>query len=303
MRCFHPLTAYQLESGDVVFSEREGVARNLTLRCGQCIGCKLERSRQWAVRCVHESQMHEFNSFITLTYDDKHLRLDRSLDYPDFQRFMKRLRFHFWYAPIRFFMAGEYGESFDRPHFHACIFGVMFSDRQYARDLPSGFRLYRSPTLEALWPFGFSSVADVTMESAAYVARYVCKKVTGPGGDAHYLSAHVDDCTGEVVCREPEFCRMSLKPGIGAPWFDKYKREVFPRDYVVVGGQKLRPPKYYDKLLALSPQDFPDATELDIQYSRYLMAQSMGADGSPERLEVLEAVAKARLSHKVRSLK
>lgn len=300
MRCFHPIDAWQSEKGArPVFVDNGGI--RLTLRCGQCIGCRLNRSRQWAIRCVHERQMHANSSFITLTYDQSHVRLDGSLEYRDFQLFLKRLRHQFWYVPIRFFMAGEYGEDFSRPHFHACIFGVMFSDRRFHKSLSSGFKLYRSPTLEKLWPFGFSSVGDVTAESAGYVARYVVKKVTGPGGASHYLSDHVDDLTGEVVVREPEFCRMSLKPGIGAPWFAKYGHEVFPRDYVVVGGQKVRPPKFYDKLLAAS-SDFPLATPLDVEYSRYLLASEMESDNGPERLAVQEAVAKARLSFKKRSI-
>ena len=48
---------------------------NKRLSCGQCIGCRLESSRQWAIRCVLESKLYdsELNWFMTLTYDDAHL--------------------------------------------------------------------------------------------------------------------------------------------------------------------------------------------------------------------------------------
>ena len=92
--CFHPLDAWQCSNGDVVFTDnlaRNDVIRRLSLPCGRCVGCRLERSRQWAVRCMHEASMHMFNSFVTLTYDD-HLPEYNSLNYKHFQDFMKRLR-------------------------------------------------------------------------------------------------------------------------------------------------------------------------------------------------------------------
>lgn len=293
MACFHPISAWQLEDGTVVFVERSSVARSLTLPCGQCVGCRLERSRQWAVRCVHESQMHDFSVFVTLTYDNDHLR-SSSLIYRDFQLFMKRLRKA--KGPVRFYMCGEYGEGGSRPHFHACLFGVFFEDREVLKVLPSGSTLYTSEELKRLWPFGFSSIGDVTFESAAYVARYVMKKVTGSGAADHYLS--VSAATGEVVERVPEFNRMSLKPGIGAKWFEKYAREVYPRDFVVLNGVKMKPPKYYDKVLEKT--DLGKAA--DVEFGRLQRMATAEYDNSPERLKVREVVTKSRLSFKKRSI-
>lgn len=90
MACFHPMVAYQCADGTVVFTERQNMppVRTLTLPCGQCVGCRLERSRQWAVRCMNEAQMHKKNCFVTLTYKEA----SKSLRYRDFQLFMKRLR-------------------------------------------------------------------------------------------------------------------------------------------------------------------------------------------------------------------
>lgn len=296
MACFHPLSAWQTDSGEVVFAERGKIRRSLTLPCGQCIGCRLERSRQWAVRCMHENSMHKDSCFITLTYDDDHVPTDYSLDYRVFQKFMKRLRK--LKGPCRFFMCGEYGEQFSRPHFHACLFGCFFDDREPFRLLDSGCKVYTSKTLERLWPFGFSSIGDVTFESAAYVARYVMKKVTGPLADEHYRI--INYATGEFVDRVPEFCQMSLKPGIGATWFEKYKREVFPRDRVVVNGVETRVPKYYDKLLAEEPTLMSD----EIEFKRYVKSlELLASESSPERLRVREQVTLARVNHLKRGLK
>lgn len=280
--------------GGIVFAARRGmdVRREVVLPCGQCVGCKLERSRQWAVRCTHEAQMFDVNSFVTLTYDEEHVPEDHGLHYREFQLFMKRLRKTGRKA--RFFMCGEYGGVNGRPHFHACLFGVSFPDRVFYRELGSGSKIYTSAELSRLWPCGFSSVGDVTFESAAYVARYVLKKV---GNDVERLGV-LDMSTGELQLRASEFVRMSLKPGIGFEWFKKYLAEVYPRDFVIVRGMKCKPPRYYDKLLESESDTKFDSVELD----RFVRAMAAVADGTPERLSVREAVCKARLAFKVRSL-
>lgn len=288
MACFSPLLAWQLDGGEIVFCERGKIKRELNLPCGQCIGCRLDRSRQWAVRCVHESQLHGSNVFVTLTYSDDFLPTDLSLHYRDFQLFMKRLR---KVKPgVRFYMCGEYGELGSRPHFHACLFNCFFDDRVLFSHLSSGSDIYTSAELEKLWPFGFCSVGDVTFESAAYVARYVMKKVTGPRADAHY--ERVDYATGEIKQASPEFNRMSLKPGIGGDWFRKFRSDVYERDYVVVNGVKMKPPKYYDKLL----QAASDFSSDYIEFLRSEKARKLAPDNTPERLVVRETVARARLA-------
>ena len=80
MPCYHPIQAwrsrYVNSNGkyNVVFNiQSADTSAPLTIPCGRCIGCRLERSRQWAMRCVHEAEMHDENVFVTLTYDDDHL--------------------------------------------------------------------------------------------------------------------------------------------------------------------------------------------------------------------------------------
>ena len=233
----------KLGKRSIVFNPRFGLTdRPISVPCGQCIGCRLERSRQWAVRCVHEASLYENNCFLTLTYDDAHLPSDLSLNLVHFQNFMKRLRKRYGKG-IRFFHCGEYGENFGRPHYHAIIFNFDLPDRVLwsQRD---GVNLYSSDILRSLWPYGFSSVGDVTFESAAYVARYVIKKVTGANADDHY--SFVDELTGQVFTRCPEYTTMSRRPGIGKGWIDKFLPDVFPGDFVVINGVKCRPPRFYD---------------------------------------------------------
>lgn len=335
MACYSPLTAWRPDQGGPLLWKESPNSREIEIACGQCVGCRLERSRQWAVRCIHEAQMHEVSSFITLTYDNDHVPKDSSLRYSDFQEFMRSLRDRLRYASskqklasvpkstktsgagetalsfsrvrssavpprnlgVRYFVAGEYGDNTSRPHYHALLFGVGFPDRELYRSMPSGSKLYTSKWLADLWPKGFSSVGDVTFESAAYVARYVLKKITGARADEHYKCFDPD--TGEVFWREPEFCHMSLKPAIGATWFEKFGRASCERDYVVVRGIKMRPPKYYDKL-------FDTVDGFSAEYRDFLRAErglKRSADNTASRLRVREECAKARLAFKKRTLK
>lgn len=293
MDCYKPLTAFRTAHGEVVWAERGDVVRTLSLPCGQCIGCRLERSRQWAVRVMHESQMHDDSCFVTLTYEDA----PQGLVYSDFQKFIKRLRRMVSPVRVRFFACGEYGDG-GRPHFHCAIFGYAFrSDRVHFKNTGGGFGVDRSPALERLWPFGFSSVGELTFESAAYIARYVTKKISvSDRSHPEWLRAwrekyeRVDRDTGVISNIEPEFVHMSLKPGIGATWFEKFGSEVFPLDRVVMRGVPMKPPRFYDVLFGRT--DRPVLQE--IKAARVERAVARG-DQSPERLAVKEQVTSARL--------
>lgn len=257
--------------------------------CGRCIGCRLERSRQWAVRCLNEASLHEDNCFITLTYDDEHIPSDNSLNKEHHQKFMKRLRFKYRQKKIRFFHCGEYGDESDRPHYHTLLFNHDFEDKELYADRESG-RHYVSESLNKLWPYGFSVIGDVTFESAAYVARYCLKKINGDDAEEHYKS--LNPYTGELTQIEPEYCNMSLKPGIGQGWFSQFAEDIYPDDFQVVRGQKMKPPKYYNGLLEKLDETMHEAVRL----KRLEFAKKNSSENTPQRLAVREKVAKAKLT-------
>lgn len=298
MACFHPITAWYSKfknpSGkrSLVFNPKFAEQRDdpIDIACGQCVGCRLERSRQWAIRCVHEASLYESNCFITLTFSPDALQQrenEWSLDVRDYQLFMKRLRKKYG-SKIRFFHCGEYGEKHKRPHYHACLFNFDFPDKKLWRTV-NGNNLYISESLCDLWPYGFSTIGDVTFESAAYVSRYIMKKVTGSAADEHYH--WVDEETGETKPLKPEYTTMSRRPGIGKGWFDKYESDVFPDDFVVINGKKMRPPKYYDSLLEQTrPFEFDY-----IKDQRKIKALDFQDNNTHDRLEVREKVQLARL--------
>lgn len=208
---------------------------------------------------------------------------------------MKRLRKKHG-AGIRFFHCGEYGENFGRPHYHAILFNFDFADKVLWKQTGRGDRLYISDDLSSLWPFGYSTIGDVTFESAAYVARYVLKKVTGDAASSHYT--WIDPETGEVFERKPEYCTMSRRPGIGKNWYEKFKDDVYPSDFMVSRGVKMRPPKYFDSLYEA---EFPDDFE-KLKRKRLLGAKKHADNNTPERLKVREEVQVSKLKLLNRSL-
>lgn len=294
MACYYPLQAYRArttnESGarPIVFSRRAGYEDlPIKLACGQCVGCRLERSRQWAVRCLHEAKLHERNCFITLTYNDANVPVGNSLCLPDFQKFMKRLRKRFGEG-IRFFHCGEYGPRTGRPHYHACLFGLDFDDKVLRRVNANGDNIYTSATLANLWPFGFHEIGEVTFQSAAYVARYIMKKMTGPAAQSHY--EYVDD-NGVVYERAPEYVTMSRRPGIGKDFVHKYVSDFYPDDFCIVNGKKCRPPRFYDSQYELiAPEEFHK-----VKVSRVLAGKEHADNNTPERLKVRRVIVEKKL--------
>lgn len=294
MACYSPIPAFRGKharpngSYPILFDindPRKGDP--IMLPCGKCVGCRLEYSRQWGIRCFHEASLYDDNCFITLTYDNEHLPVTGNLVPRDLQLFFKRLRKKYGEG-IRFFAAGEYGGNLGRPHYHACVFNHDFEDKYAWQRSKSGELLYRSPSLEKLWKYGYSSIGSVTFESAAYVARYIMKKVNGDEKQDHYSYI---DCAGRSRQRVPEFTRMSRGQGIGKPWFARFYRDVYPDDFVIINGRKMKPPRYYDQLYKeIDPEGFAA-----VKAKREEKANENLEEQTDHRLKQREYIQKRRL--------
>jgi len=294
MPCYHPITGYRAENGSVVFSElrRHGSTTEITIACGQCIGCRLERSRIWAMRAVHEAKMYKRNCFITLTYNDENLPERGRLKYEDFVLFMKRLRKKHG-ENIRFYMCGEYGDL-DRPHYHAIIFNHDWDDKTYFKTSNSKEKIYTSEDLTKLWGLGHASTGNATFESAAYIARYCMQKINGERAEEHYKRY---DFLGEYSL-VPEFNEMSRKPGIGGDWLRFHIKDVYTNDKIIINGKETNVPKFYDKILKrLDPEKLRDFKEI-----REWNGYQQRADNTPERLAVKEQVTIAKIQQLKRTI-
>uniref|UniRef100_A0AAU8B1L6 Replication initiator protein n=1 Tax=Dulem virus 128 TaxID=3145605 RepID=A0AAU8B1L6_9VIRU len=295
MPCYFPLVgvdtgAINLETGKKIIAihphgtqvDESQCLDVFPIPCGHCIGCRLDRSRLWADRCMLELMYHERACFITLTYDDFHIprrfygssadgtaKPCFTLLKRDFQLFIKRLRKANPSLSIRYFACGEYGPSTFRPHYHAILFGIDFDDREeLPRASSSGMKLYTSEKLNKAWSFpprnergesyspnssvaGIATVQDVTWETCAYTARYVQKKLYG--NEARFYEKH------NLV---PPFSLMSRRPGIGRRYLDDHP-EVFDYSHIHIatcdGGRSINIPKYYLKILETTDAEKADA--------------------------------------------
>lgn len=289
-----------MPGGGITWSPPQGYVDLPRMRvpCGQCLGCRLERGRQWAVRIMHEAQLHESNCFITLTYDDQHVPRGTTLVKSHFQEFIQRFRDAIAPKRVSYFMCGEYGERDGRPHYHAIIFGHDFGELVYRKrftavpEVVSGRSkgAYSSTELARYWTMGFNAVGAVTPQSAGYVARYCLKKVTGVLADEHYK--RIDPETGEVYWLLPEYAHMSTRPAIGKRWFERFGSDVVAYDGVHVDGVRASPPRYYDKLRKRANAD--ELAKRKLQ--RRIKGAVHAKDNTPARLAVRESVATARVN-------
>lgn len=275
MSCYHPLigidTGEKTASGKVKYwiRSREQSTdfqfeidnnKHILIPCGRCIGCRLDYSRSWADRMMLELETAGKGIFLTLTYDNEHAQwsqfdengdpLYASLDKRDCQLFMKKLRGRFDgkdgrpFAKIRFFLAGEYGPSTLRPHYHAIVFGLGrsdFHDSVLHGCNELGQRYYVSDYLSSIWSNGFVLLSDVSWKTCAYVARYITKKLYG-AADLTYSERNVI----------PEFSLMSRKPGIGREYLDLHP-DCLDKEAIYLSTEedslKIKIPKYYYKQL------------------------------------------------------
>lgn len=283
--------------------ENEPDNKYYQLPCGQCIQCRLKHSREWALRLCCENAEARNALFVTLTYDDDHLPLNdfgmSTLVPKHYSKFIKDLRN---YASrkcgvdgIRFFAAGEYGSETKRAHFHLILFNLpqqILDDLKFYRSNFNGDSLYNSPILEKLWNRGFVVVAPFSFRTAAYVARYVTKKLKGIEKSV-YIDLHL----------EPEFAQMSRRPGIGRLFYVKHKEDLYFTDEVFLPGVPgLKPARYFDKLY-----DFDSPLDMErVKFQRALKGEYLSENKLSQtdlKYDELLRVEERSIFEKIRALK
>lgn len=307
MTCYHPLRAWKgkwknPETGKrpYVFDYKQANNKELVeqLPCGQCIGCKLDLSKMWGARMMHETHFHDKSSFLTLTYTDDNVPLtdngqmtlqSGNGNKSDIQKFIKRIR----KAGIKckYYQAGEYGDQFGRPHHHVCLFGYDFPIlREITGKTETGHYIYKSDELDDFWQKGNAYIGELTFQSAAYVARYCLKKVTGGNNERFWRRYGCENAEDYYCGRVPEWNSMSN--GIGQEYYKKYKKDLYNYDICVVGegGKSTKMPRYYD---TLHEKEITEKEAKEIKSKRRRRAaRHRRLDGTPERLAVREFIKK-----------
>lgn len=299
MSCFHPLIAFPgklTENGKVQYipmpvdasvyedyqskewiKVKEENQRKLgnkyyppiMIPCGKCIGCRLDKSREWALRCMMELKSQKgIAIFITLTYNETKVPISYfadpetgealpcySLRLDDLQRFWKRLRKAFPEKKLRYFASGEYGSETWRPHYHAIVFGLCTSDFDdlVLTQVNETGNYYRSDSLNRIWNSGNVIIANVTFDTCAYVARYTAKK-----------NLTLQENFFESHNLEKPFLVMSRRPGIGWAYMQE-RSDYFELDHVYIGGTDAVdgsvPKSFVRKLESIDKELFDEITE------------------------------------------
>jgi len=299
MPCYRPIQAWH-GPGGITFKRRLSFGTPVELPCGRCVGCRLDKSRDWAIRCYHEASMYNNglnNAFITLTYSQENLPNGSSLVKSHFQKFIRSLRKR-TKKKIRYYMCGEYGPLTDRPHYHALLFGFHFEDQKLFT-IRRGNNCYKSALLEKTWTKGASEIGNVTFQSAGYVSRYIMSKQNGEYAEREYSIP--DPETGEIlpdVLKQAPYTQMSLHPGIGKEWYDKFKTDLWPHDYAVLpDGAKAPVPTYYRNLLKKSEPELWNKLR-DVRIEKC----ENNPDNTPERLAVREVCKNTKAERLIRNL-
>jgi len=227
--------------------------------CGKCMSCRVARTREWTVRLYHESGYWSKKSFITLTYDDEHMPEDKGIHKRDLQLWLKRLRKEIG-KEIKYYACGEYGEKFDRPHYHVIAFGVGVGSLDI---------------VQKTWEKGFVKIGTVTKDSIQYVAGYVRKKLSGEAAEVY-------------KGRQGPFQLQSK--AIGLRFALENAEQIKSALGVTVKGQPAGLPRYYRKKLDIDTADLKARAELSESVTKaYLIANGLESD-----VDILHEVRKAR---------
>lgn len=260
------------------------------LPCGRCKYCRKQTAAMWAARLELEAESYKDVIFVTMTYDDEHLKYG-SFEYEpgkevqaptvnkeDAQKFIKRLRKELGKDKIKYFLAAEYGEKTQRPHYHAIIFGLTPKDAKFQKN-QNGHKYFTSEWLTKKWGQGFVNFSSCEPGAYGYVSQYVNKKAIGKKEEIKKIKEG----------REPEFRLMS--EGIGKKWLMEHLEEIQKTDDIILaGGRHTRPPRYYERLIDKKALEEKDVEQIFKAHSEELKAIK------EKRREKAQRVMKARTS-------
>lgn len=250
MGCLYPLQSYRAkkpnDSGKypMVFTMREAAQTDepIDLPCGKCHGCRADKTRDWGIRCYHESLQNRYNSFITLTYDDDHLPPGGKLAPDHLRSYIKALRKLLGDEPLRYFACGEYGSNTLRPHYHMITFGQDWRSHKDKQLTEAG--AFSSGIIGDLWEHGSNMVAQLDPGGCFYVAGYETKKLNDPD----------------------TFTTMSRN--IGKSWAIQNQEELRRLKAAYVNGNRYPiPKKYLDWLPEHVSQEIKDTRKSEAQRS------------------------------------
>lgn len=130
--------------------------RGQRLSCGKCPECLKALRSDWIYRNEKEAELHRFNYFFTLTFNEDSLPPNEQGVWDCFTRFRKG--YFAERGSFPYFVSMERGDLRGRLHLHL----LMYSDRPVPKDL-----------VRHLWRYGFIKRSLVTPKRIRYAASYM----------------------------------------------------------------------------------------------------------------------------------
>lgn len=252
------------------FEKDNPLVQKWLVPCGQCDDCRRDQAHEWSNRLVLESlsQGQDRSWFVTLTYDDDHIPMDFCCDrengsvglkgvlrMEDVSAWLKRLRSKLEQPGIRFYAAGEYGDTTRRPHYHVILFSdlpdvrtVRPVDGERYVALPRGTMF--SQIIEDTWKLGGTSVSPANLYTMSYVAGYVTKKLTGKFESDYQQLVQLLRLVHPELHEQPrERALMSRRPGIGVPYLLQHMEECESGNVAVPvphGAMRMKVPRVFE---------------------------------------------------------
>lgn len=178
VKCFHPINIRQKGKSPT------DSFHYVQVPCGKCPACLYRYRDSWRVRLESDFKYFGFNGlFFTLTYDDDHLPykvVDEdsglmlpSLDKERISKFYKDIKnsYDYEYRQLEkkdrpewsYFLCGEYGSCFQRPHYHM----LLFCTKDYND--------YWDSLIRSKWNDGLIYVLPTIPNRIQYVTKYTLK--------------------------------------------------------------------------------------------------------------------------------
>ncbi len=207
------------KGGDVEVTLTEYVE----IPCGNCEICKANQAKAKAERAIAEAMSWEHNEVINLTYNNENLPKKKrpdgtevaTLNYKDVQDFKKRLlkqwKQKYNANGIRFLCACEYGEKYQRPHYHLIMFNFEAHDKKFYGYTLKGSKEWGSEEIAKIWGKGNITIGEVTPATIQYVANYCLKKFKGKEAKGYYKDLGI----------EPEKVTSSNRKGLAGDFLEK----------------------------------------------------------------------------------
>lgn len=157
-KCYNPI---YIEKNDIL------------VNCGKCLNCVSNKKRDYALRASVEIEKYPNKIFATLTYNEMEVpyrknkdgEIKLSLSEEHARNFIKRVRYQlkkeFSGNELKYFMAGEYGGTTERPHYH----------------IVAGSQGAITSTIKNKWIYGRADIEKlISRKAVSYTVGYTDKK-------------------------------------------------------------------------------------------------------------------------------